>query len=269
MQSFITEFLFHCVVRGFFALLSPRMKEKTVPSGIATHYFRQKVILPQESPAGPCHLFSSRFAGEAVARAGEAWPVYEALGSHTTASGQVPLFFLGQINVGELPFVPESLKGLALISIFVDPEFRNPERCLVRAYESIDGLVALPAPLGVTPRAPCAMDFEMCEDAPCVRDPALADFSEGVRELVSSHHVLASKIGGYGSRLQEHPFGDLQSHPAKPKFCLQLFAIESLKVGWVDAGAFYLARGTAPGHTHEWFCDIQFHIKRLRALSGR
>ena len=258
MQSFITEFLFHCVVRGFFALLSPRMKEKTVPSGIATHYFRQKVILPQESPAGPCHLFSSRFAGEAVARAGEAWPVYEALGSHTTASGQVPLFFLGQINVGELPFVPESLKGLALIAIFVDPEFRNPERCLVRTYESLDGLVPLAIPEGVTRHAPCAMVFEICEDAPCARDAALADFSEGVREIVSNEHVLASKIGGYASPVQDPPFGCLENHPAKPKFCLQLFAIESLKVYWAGAGAFYLARGTAPSHTHEWFCDIQF-----------
>ncbi|MBA4118754.1 MAG: hypothetical protein C0514_07680 [Candidatus Puniceispirillum sp.] len=259
MLHFFAEFLFHCVVRGFFALLSPRLKEKTVPGGVATHYFRQRAILLQEHPTGPCDLFSSRFAGEAVGRSAEAWPVYEAMGPHTKAPEEVPLFFLGQINVGELPFVPESLKGLALISIFVDPEFRNPERCLVRAYESIDGLVALPAPLGVTPRAPCAMDFEMCEDAPCVRDPALADFSEGVRELVSSHHVLASKIGCYVSFFQDPPLGYLENHPAKPKFCLQLFAIEGLKVGWVDAGAFYLARGTAPGHTHEWFCDIQFH----------
>ncbi|MCA0371129.1 MAG: DUF1963 domain-containing protein, partial [Proteobacteria bacterium] len=246
MLHFFTEFLFRIVVEGFFALLSPRMKEKTVPGGVATRYFRQRAILLQERPASQCDLFSSRFAGEAVGMRNDPWPLYEALGSHTTASGQVPLFFLGQINVRELPFVPESLKGLALISIFVDPEFRNPKRCLVRAYENLDGLVPLAVPEEVTLSAPCALGFEMCEDAPHARDPALANFSEGVREIVSPHHVLASKIGGYGSRLQEHPFGDLQSHPAKPKFCLQLFAIESLKVGWVDTGVFYIARGTAP-----------------------
>jgi len=230
-------------------------------------YFVEDVVLIHEDRTLRCDAFSSRFGGAPLGRPDEVWPAYNELDPKTAQRDQffnyvreaddLDLFYIGQINVQDLPFVPGILKDVALISIFVDPHFLSGERCLVRVYETLEGLVPINAPQKTSRHKPCAMAFEKGTDMPIDEDVYPVEMSLEEVEANQEAHVWASKIGGYASPIQSDPF-ELR-HPAKPQFCLQLFEIKSLGVGWVDAGAFYLGRGTAPGHTHEWFCDIQFH----------
>lgn len=231
-------------------------------------YFVEDVVLIHEDRTLRCDAFSSRFGGAPLGRPDEGWPTYNELDPKTAQRDRcfgrkgttktLNLFFIGQINIKELPFVPEHLKDLALISIFVDPDFADSERCVIRAHENLDGLVPLQVPDALVLHKPCAMAFEKSTDMPIDEDVYPVEMSLEEVEANQEAHVWASKIGGYASPIQDYPFDFGPSHPAKPQFCLQLFEIKSLGVGWVDAGAFFLGRGTAPGHTHEWFCDIQF-----------
>src|SRR5277367_6887120 len=74
---------------------------------------------------------------------GEEWP----------SSGGKPLLFVCQLNLTQAPSLPPLLQDIALITFFVDPEHGqlthdNGDNWQVRAYASLDRLIALPRPEG-------------------------------------------------------------------------------------------------------------------------
>jgi len=69
--------------------------------------------------------------------------------------------------------------------------------------------------------------------------------------------VMRSKVGGYVGTIQSEPWWDCGSHPAEPRYCLQIDSEEKLGLAWGDAGCLYLARGGAAGQRQRWFLDWQ------------
>jgi uncharacterized protein YwqG len=196
---------------------------------------------------------ASNFCRAPVGLANETWPEFES----------VPLAFVCQINLTDAPAVPDILRDIALLTFFVSPEDgelgrENGERWVLRAYKSLDGL----APLVVPANAPelgkafeCA--WEKVEDHPNDDDPEIVNVPGARTPRKDFDNVARSKIGGYASTIQSEPWWGYDSHPAGPRFCLQINSEEKAQLAWGDGGALYIARGTTPGAEAQWFLDWQ------------
>lgn len=233
---------------------------KPLESPLGGASYQQSALLIREKHGAVCTAFSSRFGGVPMGTPGEAWPTCERTDPRTGAISQENLFFLGQMNLKDAPFVPEILRDLALISFFVDPAFAEGDKCCVRAYKTLEELVPLVPPPNMAIHKACAMVFEKAQDTPCHSDPILQeDLSEEDEDKLADAHLWHAKIGGFASPIQSYPFEFHPHHSAQPAFCLQFLEIKCLQIDWIHSGAFYVARGRTRDHTNTWFCDIQFY----------
>src|SRR5580704_650305 len=69
--------------------------------------------------------------------------------------GERPLFFICQLKLTETPVVPELLRDIALLTVFIDMQARklgreNGDGWLVRTYARLEGLRPLAIPTGAT-----------------------------------------------------------------------------------------------------------------------
>jgi len=196
---------------------------------------------------------ASNFRLAAVGRPGEEWPSHD---------GE-PLMFVCQLNLTTAPAVPPLLEGVSLVTFFVgeDPGFwgeQNGDGWCLRAYGSTDGLVPLAAPEGATDTEQgLGCSWEECDDFPCYDDSGLVIPEGADRPEGDLGNVHRTKIGGWPSTIQSEPWWGYREHPAAPQFCLQVDSEDEVGLMWGDAGTIYIARGTAPGHTDEWFLDWQ------------
>jgi uncharacterized protein YwqG len=196
---------------------------------------------------------ASNFGLRPLGIPGEAWP--ERNGN--------PMLFLCQLNLTAAPFVPPLLRDIALIVFFVDLETgkladRNGVDWCLRAYPSLDGMVPIAAP-GNAPALNRGFEcrWEECDDHPNADDSdwIVPDgFDDSGVEL---ENLARTKIGGYASTIQSEPWWGYRRHPAAPAYCLQINSEEKAGLAWGDAGAVYLARGTAEGCKDQWFLDWQ------------
>jgi uncharacterized protein YwqG len=183
---------------------------------------------------------------------------------------QLPLFFVCQINLTEAPFVPELLRDIALMTIFVDMKSRqlgreNGDGWLLRAYNQLESLRPLTTPTGATVPRGFEARFDLAYDQPVYDDPEMSfpeGFTRNNRERLENVH--RTKIGGYASNIQSdqwwHWLPDehaLESHPARPRYCFQIDSESKVGLCWGDSGCLYFARGTTPGYESRWFLDWQ------------
>lgn len=199
------------------------------------------------------NVLASNFCRAPVGLANETWPELNS----------VPLAFICQINLTDAPAVPELLNDIALLTFFIVPEDselgrENGDGWVLRAYKSLDGLV----PLIASPNIPkigkafeCA--WEKVEDHPNDDDAERVEIPGARTPRKGFDNVARSKIGGCASTIQSEPWWDYDSHPAAPRFCLQINSEEKAQLVWGDNGTLYLARGTANGTSEQWFLDWQ------------
>ena len=184
-----------------------------------------------------------------------------------------PLQFVAQLNLTAALFVPEILKDIALLTIFVgekciESRFQSDSWSL-RAYRSLNGL----SPITVPPQPwhwlkgfECR--WEYAEDYPVYDDPELklpSGFSPE-DDLPEERHELnihRSKIGGYASTIQhEVQFvstirtANGWQQEVEPTFALQLISEEKAGLMWADNGVLYVGRRAG---TEEWFASCQFY----------
>jgi uncharacterized protein DUF1963 len=183
--------------------------------------------------------------------------------------GERPLFFVCQLNLTEAPFVPQRLRDVALITVFLDMKARrlgreNGDGWLVREYRDLDRLCPLIVPSGATVPRGFEVRYDLVSDHPVYDDPELQELPGFDRDDVHLENIPRSKIGGYASNVQseqwwsvrDHP-DELPDHPSRPRYVFQLGSEQKVGLHWGDNGFLYFARGTAPGCESEWFLDTQ------------
>lgn len=203
---------------------------------------------------------ATHFGLPPVARPEESWPCV----------GERPLFFICQLNMTEAPFVPERLRDIALLTVFMDMQARQPGRengegWLVRTYTRLDGLQPLAIPAGATVPRGFEVRFELAEDHPVYDDPELKAMPSFDHDDIHLENVHRTKIGGYASNIQSEqwwwytytPDEMLSGHPSQPRYCFQIASEDKVGLYWGDNGILYFARGTAPGCESQWFLDTQ------------
>jgi uncharacterized protein YwqG len=195
---------------------------------------------------------ASNFGLRALGAPGEEWP----------ASDGKPLLFICQLNLTAAPVVPPLLQDIQLVTFFADPDAalgkENGEDWRVFAYKSLDGLTAMNRP-GDAPAMKRGFEcrWEVCEDQPNYDDPDRVVPEGFDDDDVELENVARTKIGGYLSTIQSEPWWNSQDHPDEPAYCIQINSEEKVGLAWGDAGAVYLARGTAESSKDRWFLDWQ------------
>ncbi|MHC4215722.1 MAG: DUF1963 domain-containing protein [Planctomycetota bacterium] len=203
---------------------------------------------PSEDP------FVSWFGRVRVARPDEAWPEHE-------GNIMAPLC---QMNLLELPYVPEKLRDIALITLFIDPEDlpigkANGRGWELRAYRSLDGLVETVEPDYEGAIKPFPIRWELIEeDYPCLEDIPIELQSKIEGDCDERFENSAcSKVGGWPSIIQgEVDWGPKNLMPGDMEFVLQINSEEKAEWIWGDEGIGYFGLGSWFGKD-EWALDWQ------------
>ncbi|MHC4864890.1 MAG: DUF1963 domain-containing protein [Planctomycetota bacterium] len=209
---------------------------------------------PPEDP------FASWFGRVRVARPDEAWPDHE-------GEIMVPLC---QINLSELPYVPEKLRNVALITVFIDAEdlptgAPNGRGWELRTYPSLEGLAETVEPDCEGAIKPFPVRWELIEeDYPCWEDVprqlCTKMLAEGTDEEYFDlfENVACSKVGGWPSLIQGGiMWGPKNLVPPDMDYVFQINSEPKGAWGWGDAGTGYFGRGSWFGKDEwglEWQC---------------
>ena len=178
-----------------------------------------------------------------------------------------PMIPLATIFLEKLEYVPESLKGIKLITIFMSSdiwnnisEFDYKDWFTIKTYDNLDNLVPcnytsediIPFPLLpklVTDEFPFREDldyetFEMIEELEENED---IDYIDDIFE----ENYITHKIGGYPSIIQ----GGLE-HDEGFEFVLQIASDEKADFNIVDSGNFYFCYNPT---TKQWSITCDFY----------
>ena len=186
-----------------------------------------------------------------VCEQSETWP----------ESNGEPMIPLCQINLTNLPYVPDRLKDIQLITIFIDSEEipsddeKNGELWCLRAYKSLDNLIQIDTPDYKSHIKPFQLRPKLIEkDCPCWEDCPIEipdEFEDDYYDLFANETGI--KRGGWPSLVQSEIFwAPFNEHPANPEFVFQIDSVEKAQWFWGDSGTGYFGRGTTKGHEDEW-----------------
>jgi hypothetical protein len=173
---------------------------------------------------------------------------------------------LVQLDLREVPVVPEALAGIALITVFLAtnddqwalPDGPNDEDWLLRAYSGVDGLVAIDAPALHSALRPRALIWERVDDYPGYEDLADLVDADVLERLLGEREpeeaigatVDGTKIGGWPSLIQSEiswPGGEAAT------FALQVDSDGSVGLNLWDGGVLHVGRTVAG----EWVAEVQ------------
>ena len=140
---------------------------------------------------------ATHFGLAPVALPEETWPCV----------GERPLFFICQLNLTEAPFVPDLLRGIVLITVFLDMQARrlgkeNGDGWLIRTYSALESLRPLVIPAGATMPRGFEVRYDLAEDHPVYDDPDLKVPPGFNPNGVHLENIHRTKIGGYASNIQ-------------------------------------------------------------------
>ena len=198
----------------------------------------------------------------------EAWPTFE---------GQ-PMLGVAQLNLREAPFVPPALSDVALITFFLAAhkgedglEYffpagrRNGEGWVLRAYDSIEGLVAMPAAYDPGWLSPRGITWERIEDLPDEWGQGgahdLVDFA-AIEEILGEDDwndavgrpADATKLGGWPSVIGDD--SDEESPARKATFCLQIDSDLEVGLDLWDGGVIHIGSMERAGRK-TWVIESQ------------
>lgn len=197
---------------------------------------------------------ASWFGRVTLQKPGESWP----------QSDGRPMWPLCQIIVDELPFVPDSLRDLALVRIYVDPDFHHcntdsGEGWCVRVSHSLDGMIETQPPDHGSNIKPRRARWQLIdEDYPCSEDLP-DDFPDELVEIWMDCCPTSdgTKLGGWPQLIQsEISWFPGNKHPANPEYAIQIDSSEKCGWQWGDAGVGYFGRGTGE-HRDIWAMEWQ------------
>lgn len=206
--------------------------------------------------------FASMFGAVRLSRGGEVWPACEG----------VPLWPLCQINLTQAPFVPDALRDLALITIYIsEKDAIAPTRVIntadpdpaatwaLRAYPTLEALTIPKSPMHKSPLSARLGEWgAQTADYPN-HDMAGAVVDTGTVDVYAydwARTVQATKLGGWPGTLQSEPWWDYKTTEDTWDFVMQIE--NEPKAGWNGwgDGAACLARSRE--RPHLWAIDVQF-----------
>jgi uncharacterized protein YwqG len=234
------------------------------------------LIAAVRRPASVAHVLRGRpepvaveslIAAVRVGLRTEGWPL---------DANEHPLFGLAQLNLADAPFVPPSLAGVAVLTIFLgtdDDTFVAPDGrpngygWLLRAYPSLEGLVALAGPTvrpggqGIRPKR---LAWQRIDDVPAYEDLiGLVDsgvldrlLDDGEVEDVVGSAASGAKLGGWPTLIQ----GELEWDADDVTYCVAVDSDEQTNLNLWDGGVLYLGlRGDRdPLDPQSWAATAQF-----------
>ena len=194
----------------------------------------------------------------------EKWPVWQ---------GQ-PLIPLCQLNLTESFYVPENLRDLSLITIFIAENFYDEDPVSVRdrhdqserlwclrSYESIERLVPIIAPENSTTLLSfearwrrTEIDYPTHDTMPIELPPEIDD---NYYDIEGIETLDGTKLGGWPSCIQSEPWWDYREDGAEFEYALQVDSQENSGWMWGDLGAAYFARSKI--EPSRWAFDWQCH----------
>ncbi len=188
--------------------------------------------------------------GKGVCLENEGLPVYKGK----------QLFPLLQINVTELPLVPNELSDTNLLVVFFDKEElpfnqNHGEGWLIREYQTLEGLVPLPETDLTDVVRPFPIRWHLVEDdAPgwetadsLVGISLINDDEEAERSFFEDFkRYNCTKVGGFPD--------EVQNEPELENYVFQIGTEEKAGWTWVDNGTAYFYKNAAG----EWSWDCQF-----------
>jgi hypothetical protein len=213
----------------------------------------------------PGDPFASWMGRVRVALPGEGWP---------TEDGE-PMLALAQINLSEVDPVPDSLKGLALITLFIGPRQLpiaepNGQKWCLRSYPTLERLIPLEEPeparagdpkarkgekptYGQFPiRWRAATDMPSHDEVP----PELLDEYEGWREALDDDEAVVThlglKLGGWPYCVQH----EVQWPAPDVEFAIQVDSEERIGFAIGYGGIAYIGRRRTAGGD-EWHLTWQ------------
>lgn len=171
------------------------------------------------------------------------------------------MFPLLQINVTELPLIPEALAETKLLIVFFNQDevpFDGPhgEGWLIREYQSLDGLVALPKIDLSGILRPFPIKWKLVDDDAPGWETAMGlvdltsvntdeEFDEAFCHDFKSY--VCTKVGGYPD--------DIQHAPRLDNFVFQIGSEEKAHWNWIDSGTAYFYKDSFG----QWSWDCQFY----------
>ena len=184
-----------------------------------------------------------------------------------------PLAPLCQFNLTEAPFVPEILRDISLITIFIAEDFYGGETiqarnrndlsdwiwCL-RSYAHIEDLVPLVPPNFASSVRPfeaqwleAQTDYPTHDTMPIELPP---DIDDRYYEIEGIETVNGTKLGGWPSCIQSEPWWDYRNEGKEFEYALQVDSEEKAGWMWGDAGAAYFARSKRDPNlwAFDWQC---------------
>ena len=202
------------------------------------------------------------FGAVRLERKGEAWPRHDG----------TPLWPLCQINLREAPIVPEALRDLSLITIFMrDTDAIAPTQIIdtadpdaaatwaLRSYPSLEGLTI---PKQINHKSP--LSPRQGEWGTAQADYANHDLAGSVVDTKSNdvyaydwgRAVGKTKLGGWPATVQSEPWWGYTGSEDTWDFVLQIE--NEPKAGWYGwgNGAAYIARSRK--RPNLWAIDVQF-----------
>jgi len=205
--------------------------------------------------------FATMFGAVRLERNGEVWPSYEA----------APLWPVLQLNLREAPVIPEALRDLSLLTVFVAPDHTNPPTRMIdtgqpdpmatwaiRSYSTLEALTIPKAPKHGSNLRP-----QLGEWAPAVIDYANDDVAEQVTDTVANdlpdhercEALAQTKLGGWPATSGAVPWWDREPTGDTWDFVLQIGNEPKAGWhGWGDGTAFIARSRERP---HIWAIDVQ------------
>ncbi|MEH6832090.1 MAG: DUF1963 domain-containing protein [Sulfitobacter sp.] len=206
--------------------------------------------------------FASMFGAVRLSHADEAWPMCH----------DVPLWPLCQFNLTQAPFVPDALRDLALVTIFIrDHDALAPTQIIntadpdpaatwaLRTYPTLDALTIPKAPRHKSPLSPRLGEWLAQTPDYANHDMAGAVVDTGEVDVYAydwSRTVQETKLGGWPGTVQSEPWWGYTKTQDTWDFVMQIE--NEPKAGWNGwgDGAAYLARSRE--RPHLWAIDVQF-----------
>ena len=202
----------------------------------------------------PADPFTTWFGRIRVALPHEIWPTHDGK----------PMLPICQINCAELPYKPDALSDIALISVFMGQDelpsdTPNGDGWALRTYATLDGLVEIEEPKPTNLIRPFPVRWELIEeDYPCWDDVDIKvppEVADNYYDLFENRD--GSKVGGWPSLIQaEIYWAPWNKHPANPAYVFQIDSEEKAHWAWGDAGVGYFGRGTGNA-TDQWAFEWQ------------
>lgn len=207
--------------------------------------------------------FETMFGIVRLSRKDEIWPSLDA----------VPLAPLLQINLTRAPVVPDAVRDLALITVFLSKEHsssptrvidtRNPDHAatwVLRSYTALDGLTIPKPPVNKNRVMPMlgAWGALREEQEVAVIPAQVTTIVDGVE-----HHEMpyvpppTTKLGGWPRTMQSAPWWADTALPDTWDFVMQIE--NELKADWVGWGSGAACIARSRQRPHLWAIDVQQH----------